>query len=537
MKRILALLAAALAPLAFAATVVTETPGTSDLYQGEKKISVQPNYAACLAKAQSFGIMTVFTCRTSTTIMLRDVVPPKPANETQTLTCPAGSTGQWTQVRTYNAAPAPVYWQAGAWTPSAAPAGACSVVIPPQPKGEFQMLSCPAGATTGAQWRQDRDYVSAPAPTFWTPGPWLPTTPQAGACPPAPPPPHMHAGLALDPTSFMTPYAGRTVDMVGGSNVPPIDPANLPVVGFDGSGAFRNICVPVKMGFFDPIVYPGVPDTSHGHVFVGNAGIDWNSTADNMFADSFGESCRGGTINRGAYWQPIMVDLKTMKAKKPRIFIIYYKVSPWTDHKQIQEIPRGLKIIAGNPAATEPVRFSPVGFQCDGFAQGTESDPWPQAAGPHSIPLMANCGVGHEVWAVVTFPPCWDGKNLDSPDHKSHMAYTSSPFTPVTLSNGCEPDHPILLPQLSVFAVYPIVAGDNIDDWGLASDSYLFDTLADGTKVRNKKLAGYSIHADGFLNWKPEFQKVWREGCLIPSRDCFAHLLGDGRTMIGFDGN
>jgi hypothetical protein len=25
--------------------------------------------------------------------------------------------------------------------------------------------------------------------------------------------------------------------------------------------------------------------------------------------------------------------------------------------------------------------------------------------------------------AKITFPGCWDGKNLDSPDHRSHMAY------------------------------------------------------------------------------------------------------------------
>ena len=25
---------------------------------------------------------------------------------------------------------------------------------------------------------------------------------------------------------------------------------------------------------------------------------------------------------------------------------------------------------------------------------------------------------------IVTFPTCWDGKNVDSPDYKSHVAYT-----------------------------------------------------------------------------------------------------------------
>lgn len=37
----------------------------------------------------------------------------------------------------------------------------------------------------------------------------------------------------------------------------------------------------------------------------------------------------------------------------------------------------------------------------------------------------------------VFFPSCWDGKNLDSPDHKSHMAYPS-----LSDSGNCPPTHP-----------------------------------------------------------------------------------------------
>lgn len=40
--------------------------------------------------------------------------------------------------------------------------------------------------------------------------------------------------------------------------------------------------------------------------------------------------------------------------------------------------------------------------------------------------------------AQVTYPSCWDGKNLDSPDHKSHVAY------PAKFSGGvCPQSHPI----------------------------------------------------------------------------------------------
>lgn len=60
----------------------------------------------------------------------------------------------------------------------------------------------------------------------------------------------------------------------------------------------------------------------------------------------------------------------------------------------------------------------------------------------------------------VTFPTCWDGVNLDSPDHQSHVAYATIPFepyaepivtrpyTPALQRGKCPETHPVHLPQL-----------------------------------------------------------------------------------------
>lgn len=53
--------------------------------------------------------------------------PAKPADDMQVATCPAGSTGTWTQTRAYSMAAAPTCWTAGEWTPRSPPAGACVV--------------------------------------------------------------------------------------------------------------------------------------------------------------------------------------------------------------------------------------------------------------------------------------------------------------------------------------------------------------------------------------------------------------------------
>jgi hypothetical protein len=52
-----------------------------------------------------------------------------------------------------------------------------------------------------------------------------------------------------------------------------------------------------------------------------------------------------------------------------------------------------------------------------------------------------NCESGLN--ARVQFPACWDGVNLDSPDHMSHTAYLSE------LDNGSCPDsHPVGLMKM-----------------------------------------------------------------------------------------
>lgn len=50
------------------------------------------------------------------------------------------------------------------------------------------------------------------------------------------------------------------------------------------------------------------------------------------------------------------------------------------------------------------------------------------------------------IMTSLRFPTCWDGKNLDSPDHMSHMSY---PELGTFESGGpCPESHPVRVPQL-----------------------------------------------------------------------------------------
>lgn len=374
---------------------------------------------------------------------------------------------------------------------------------PPQPPAETQTVPCPPPST--ATWTQVRTYTTAPPPTYWVPGPWTPATPPAGACPPPAP---THPGQPVDPTTFMAPYGGSTQVVFGAPQTP------MPSV--DGSGDFRTLCLPTHMSFDDPIVFPGQPGASHGHVFFGNSLTDASSTSASLLATG-GSSCRGGIMNRTAYWAPIMLDGTT--AIKPQSMAVYYKTGyNAIPHNLFVPPPPGLKFIAGDAKNMVPLDVTQgqghYSYRCDNNSAYFASIP---AAAASTDP---QCGAGHTLWMQVYFPQCWDGVNLDSPDHKSHMAYPG--WFPGQANPGCPLDHPVPIPEITLQVLYTIPAG-GFAMWKLASDM-------DGA------VAGVSAHADYMFAWDTNFSNVWIN-CLTKNLDCQAHMLSDGRTMGEFDGN
>lgn len=301
----------------------------------------------------------------------------------------------------------------------------------------------------------------------------------------------------VDASKIPVGSAGKNFDALSAANDSPTA---------DSIGAFRTICDYSHMKFDDPIVYPGQPGKSHLHTFVGNTGLNGNSTHASLLATG-NSTCRGGTINKTGYWQPAMIDTRDGTPLAPNRGVIYYKtgyrgVAPGA----VQPFPPGFRMIAGNAGATtEPYEFGGVIFQCS--ARGSDSALGEKKA---RIPV---CAPGQDVWAMVDFPQCWDGKNIDSPDHKSHMAYAQDP-------KGCPATHPVPFPVVTISFVYQVPAGGDVSKWRLSSDNY--STSLPG---------GYSLHADWMMAWKPEFMDIWTNKCLRASVDCKAHLLGNGQAM------
>jgi hypothetical protein len=119
----------------------------------------------------------------------------------------------------------------------------------------------------------------------------------------------------------------------------------------------------------------------------------------------------------------------------------------------MQPMPKGLKMIAGNSTASTPGNGT---FDCLmpvlGITRGGTSGT--------SIPTQ--CQQGDDLRTVLVFPQCWDGVNLDSPDHKSHMSHAQRYWTGDPLRQyRCPDSHPVVLPQITYVTSYPVPAGGN----------------------------------------------------------------------------
>ncbi len=99
------------------------------------------------------------------------------------------------------------------------------------------------------------------------------------------------------------------------------------------------------------------------------------------------------------------------------------------------------------------------------------------------------CGGGWRV--TVTFPSCWDGKTLDSPDHKTHIAYPASG----TFESGgaCPSTHPVKIPQIMYEIMFSTQAFADKSLWPTDGSQPFYWSMSDHT--------GYGIHGDYLFGW------------------------------------
>ena len=217
----------------------------------------------------------------------------------------------------------------------------------------------------------------------------------------------------------------------------------------------------------DPIVFPGQPGLSHQHTFVGNRTTNASSSFGSLRSSA--TTCMRSD-DTAAYWVPALYQGTTEVL--PVAATVYYRRGTVAE---VSPFPNNMRMIAGDAKATSPQDMRVTFWSC-GVASGVQRST--------DVPTCPDTR-GSFLRLHIRFPECWDGRRLDSADHKSHMAYATRA--------GCPSTHPVEVPQITQIYRYPARGGDG---FALASGGV------------------YSAHAD-FLNaWKPGALRKLVDDCL-----------------------
>jgi hypothetical protein len=301
-----------------------------------------------------------------------------------------------------------------------------------------------------------------------------------------------------------------------------------PSMGVDPDGAFRFICAAGQIRYDDPIVLPGQPGKSHLHQFYGNLSADASSTYQSL--RTVGDSTcsySGAPVNRSGYWIPAMLD-GAGHVVLPDYVAIYYKRHPASSRECTisdahQEgicvgIPTGLRFVTGYNMATGTSNAHPF-FYCQDSATVTGTHSTLHDNIPQVIP---DCASGARLTINIGSPDCWNGKDLDSPDHRSHMAYGSAVWNGVESVYKCPATHPYVIPQLSVISFYTTDANFMAGKWHLSSDEMVAGSVP-----------GSTMHADYWEAWSPVVRDTWLAHCIDGHLICAGGDLGNGTAIKG----
>ncbi|KAJ9638649.1 hypothetical protein H2204_004125 [Knufia peltigerae] len=267
---------------------------------------------------------------------------------------------------------------------------------------------------------------------------------------------------------------------------------------------FRHLCFgELANGRIDPIMSPGHP-SQHLHVTFGASNLGLDSTIEELMASNC-TSC-SITQDHSAYWAPRMYFQHSngtfeMVPTSGGMTVYYFTEGPGAGFgAEVTAFPQNFRMIAGmsskrtfvgpNPDTpmalwTDADRTQPslmekaLGFNCLHYDH-------PPNEGALEVHYLRNktyldefCDDG--LRAEVMFPSCWNGKDLDSENHTTHVAYPNE-----VKYGACPDDYPVRLPVLFYETIY---------------QTNLF-TSVDGQFVfSNGDPTGLGYHGDFICGW------------------------------------
>lgn len=250
----------------------------------------------------------------------------------------------------------------------------------------------------------------------------------------------------------------------------------------------------LKQARVDPIVTPGGV-SSHVHSLVGANGVSADTTTAESLEAASTCTTAGLHADMSSYWAPSLYSINPDGTFTPRQLYYVNTYYLMRGNVEIKAFPRGLQLLAGSamrrgPGPTKQADNT-ASFVCLNYADGSsQSETIPARACPQGLRLQ------------VTFPSCWNGKDLVSADH-SHVVY---PLGDDADQGACPASHSVRLPTLFYEFVWDVTGITNTNNSELV--------LSNGDSM------GYSFHAD--------FISAWDETILQAAIDqCGGSLFND----------
>ncbi|KAI1841609.1 hypothetical protein JX266_012162 [Neoarthrinium moseri] len=266
----------------------------------------------------------------------------------------------------------------------------------------------------------------------------------------------------------------------------------------------RFSCSQLVVERLDPLVNPGLIPSPHVHQIVG--GNSFNASMDPATHDlPKGSSCTSCTFSEdfSNYWTAVLY-FRARNGTYKRVpqyasegltadggITVYYIPAP-NAQTNVTAFRPGFRMLVGDALLRSPGTARKVCHRCMPASGDNKNI---NCGAPDSQVLPKGFCAGG-IRSVITFPTCWDGKNLDSADHRSHVAYPSSGSseTAVGASGNCPASHPVKIPQVMFEVMWDTRPFNKKELWPEdGSQPFVWST--------NDK-DGYSQHGDYVFGWE-----------------------------------